>query len=182
VFTIPNLLTMARALGIPVFLYLVLVREEMGLAILTLVVAGATDYFDGKLARAWNQESRLGELMDPAVDRLYIISVLIAMFATQVVPLWVLALIAGRDILLGLLLIVMKSKAIPPFKVTYLGKAATFNLLYALPLLLLTDSTSGSISDAAYIFGWGFAGWGIGLYLLTGLSYARSGIKSLQRG
>ena len=182
VFTIPNLLTMARALGIPVFLYLVLEREEMGLAILTLVVAGATDYFDGKLARAWNQESRLGELMDPAVDRLYIISVLIAMFATQVVPLWVLALIAGRDILLGLLLIVMKSKAIPPFKVTYLGKAATFNLLYALPLLLLTDSTSGSISDAAYIFGWGFAGWGIGLYLLTGLSYARAGIKSLKRG
>jgi len=182
VFTIPNLLTMARALGIPVFLYLVLVREEMGLAILTLVIAGATDYFDGKLARAWNQESRLGELMDPAVDRLYIISVLIAMFATQVVPLWVLALIAGRDILLGLLLVVMKSKAIPPFKVTYLGKAATFNLLYALPLLLLTDSTSGPISDAAYIFGWGFAGWGIGLYLLNGLSYARSGIKSLKRG
>jgi len=128
---------MARALGIPVFLYLVLVKEEMDLAILTLVIAGATDYFDGKLARAWNQESRLGELMDPAVDRLYIISVLIAMFATQVVPLWVLALIAGRDLLLGLLLIVMKSKAIPPFKVTYLGKAATFNLLYALPLLLL---------------------------------------------
>jgi len=61
---------MARALGIPVFLYLVLVKEEMDLAILTLVIAGATDYFDGKLARAWNQESRLGELMDPAVDRL----------------------------------------------------------------------------------------------------------------
>jgi cardiolipin synthase len=91
-------------------------------------------------------------------------------------------LIAGRDILLGLLLIAMKSQGISPFKVTYLGKAATFNLLYALPLLLLTDSTSGSISDAAYIFGWGFAGWGIGLYLLTGLSYARSGIKSLKRG
>ena len=182
VFTIPNLLTMARALGIPVFLYLVLEREEVGLAIRTLVIAGATDYFDGKLARAWNQESRLGELMDPAVDRLYIISVLVAMFATQVVPLWVLALIASRDLLLGLLLLVMKSKKIPPFKVTYLGKAATFNLLYALPLLLLTDSTSGSISDAAYIFGWGFAGWGIGLYLFTGLSYARSGIKSLKRG
>ena len=181
-FTIPNLLTMLRALGIPVFLYLVLVREEMGFAILTLVIAGATDYFDGELARAWNQESRLGELMDPAVDRLYIISVLIAMFATQVVPLWVLALIAGRDVLLGLLLIVMNSKSIPPFKVTYLGKAATFNLLYALPLLLLTDSTTGGFSDAAYIFGWGFAGWGIGLYLLTGLGYARAGIKSLKRG
>ena len=180
--SVPNALTFLRFLGIPLFIYLTLSLEADGWAIVVLAVGGATDYFDGKLARAWNQESRLGELMDPAVDRLYIISVLIAMFATQVVPLWVLALIAGRDILLGLLLIAMKSKAIPPFKVTYLGKAATFNLLYALPLLLLTDSTSGPISDAAYIFGWGFAGWGIGLYLLTGLSYARSGIKSLKRG
>ena len=178
--TIPNLLTLARALGIPLFLYLVLAKEEMGLAILTLVIAGASDYFDGKLARAWNQESRLGELMDPAVDRLYIISVLVAMFATQVVPLWVLALIAGRDILLGLLLLVMKSRGIPPFKVTYLGKAATFNLLYALPLLLLTKSSSGALADAAYIFGWGFAGWGIALYLWTGMSYARAGLRSLR--
>jgi len=180
--TIPNLLTLARAFGIPVFLYLVLVRKEMGLAVLTLVIAGATDYFDGRLARAWKQESRLGELMDPAVDRLYIISVLIAMFTTQAVPLWALALVAGRDILLGALLIAMKARGVPPFRVTYLGKAATFNLLYALPLLLLTVSTSGILSDAAYIFGWGFAGWGIGLYLFTGLSYARAGLKSLKRG
>jgi cardiolipin synthase len=180
--TIPNLLTLLRALGIPIFLYLVLVEKEMGWAVLTLVVAGATDYLDGKVARALKQESRLGELMDPAVDRLYIATVLIAMYVTQALPFFVLLTIVVRDLVLGVLLIVMKSRGIPPFKVTYLGKAATFNLLYALPLLLLTDSSSGWVTDASFIFGWGFALWGIALYLWTGLSYAGSGVRQLRRG
>jgi cardiolipin synthase len=178
--TIPNLLTLLRALGIPIFLYLVLVEKEMGWAVLTLVVAGATDYLDGKVARALKQESRLGELMDPAVDRLYIATVLIAMYVTQALPFFVLLTIVVRDLVLGVLLIVMKSRGIPPFKVTYLGKAATFNLLYALPLLLLTDSSSGWVADASFIFGWGFALWGIALYLWTGLSYAGSGVRQLR--
>jgi len=173
-------LTLLRALGIPIFLYLVLVEKEMGWAVLTLVVAGATDYLDGKVARALKQESRLGELMDPAVDRLYIATVLIAMYVTQALPFTVLLTIVARDLALGVLLIVMKSRGIPPFKVTYLGKAATFNLLYALPLLLLTDSSSGWVADASFIFGWGFALWGIALYLWTGLSYAGSGIRQLR--
>ena len=178
--TIPNALTFARFLGIPLFIYLALGIEADGWAIVVLAVGGATDYFDGKLARALKQESRLGELMDPAVDRLYIITVLIAMYATQALPIWVLVLIVFRDIALGLLLIAMKKRGIPPFTVTYLGKAATFNLLYALPLLLLTDSTSGVTADLAYIFGWSFACWGIALYLWTGMSYARAGFKSLK--
>jgi len=173
-------LTLLRALGIPIFLYLVLLEKEMGWAVLTLVVAGATDYLDGKIARALKQESRLGELMDPAVDRLYIATVLIAMYVTQALPFTVLLTIVARDLALGVLLIVMKSRGIPPFKVTYLGKAATFNLLYALPLLLLTDSSSGWVADASFIFGWGFALWGIALYLWTGLSYAGSGIRQLR--
>ncbi len=178
--TIPNLLTLLRAAGIPIFLYFVIASENLTAAVATLMVAGATDYFDGKLARALNQESRFGELMDPAVDRLYIITVLIGMYVTQVLPLWVLALISLRDIALGLLLVVMKSRGISPFTVTYLGKAATFNLLYALPLLLLTKSTSEIFADLAFIFGWSFAGWGIALYLWTGMSYARSGLRSLE--
>ena len=178
--TIPNLLTLLRALGIPIFLYLVLVEKEMGWAVLILVIAGATDYLDGKVARALKQESRLGELMDPAVDRLYIATVLIAMYVTQALPFIVLLTIVVRDLALGVMLIVMKSRGIAPFKVTYLGKAATFNLLYALPLLLLTDSSSGWVADASFIFGWGFAIWGIALYLWTGLSYAGSGIRQLR--
>ena len=178
-FTVPNLLTLLRALGIPLFLYLV-TTERLGLAVITLMVAGATDYFDGKLARALKQESRLGELMDPAVDRLYIASVLIALYITSAVPGWVLVAIIARDLGLGVILALMKVQGLPPFTVTYLGKAATFNLLYALPLLLLTDSTHGWIAETSFILGWSFAGWGIALYLWTGLSYARLGIRQIR--
>ena len=176
--TIPNFLTFLRALGIPVFLLLIS-REEYSWAVLTLIVAGATDYFDGKLARALNQESRLGELLDPAVDRLYIASVLIAMFITGAVPVWALISIVVRDVGLGILLFFMKRAKLPPFKVTYLGKAATFNLLYALPMLMLTFSANDEFATLAFIFGWAFAGWGIGLYLWTGVQYARTGFAAL---
>lgn len=178
-FTLPNLLTLVRAAGIPPFLFFTW-REQYSWAVVTLMVAGATDYFDGKLARALNQESRLGELMDPAVDRLYISTVLLAMFITGAIPAWILVTIIFRDVSLGVLLLFMKRAKIPPFKVTYLGKAATFNLLYALPMLLLTFSSSREISDLAFVFGWAFAGWGIGLYLWTGMQYARTGIAALR--
>jgi cardiolipin synthase len=118
--------------------------------------------------------------MDPAVDRLYIATVLVAMYVTESLPIWVLILIIARDLVLALLLVVMKTRGIPPFTVTYLGKAATFNLLYALPLLLLTDTSTGWVRDASFIFGWGFAGWGIALYLWTGVSYAGSGLRQLK--
>lgn len=177
--TIPNLLTLLRAAGIPLFLFLVS-EAKYSWAVLVLVIGGATDYLDGKLARALNQESRLGELLDPAVDRLYIASVLVAMYLTDSIPLWVFALIVLRDLILGILLLVMKRKNINPFKVTYLGKAATFNLLYALPLLLLAGGAGGEFSEIAFIAGWAFAGWGIGLYLWTGVGYARTGISELR--
>ena len=180
VINLPNTLTALRALGIPLFLFFV-VNENYTAAVVTLMVAGATDYLDGKAARALKQESRLGELMDPAVDRLYIATVLIAMFMTGAIPAWLILAIVLRDLFLGALLILMKRKGIPPFKVSYLGKAATFNLLYALPLLLLTFTTSSWVADISFIFGWAFAGWGIGLYLLTGVQYALSGLNSLRK-
>ena len=178
--TIPNLLTALRALGIPFFLIFVF-EDQYSWAVLVLVFGGASDYLDGKLARALKQESRLGELLDPAVDRLYIVSVLIAMYLTESIPLWVLSVIVVRDVALGILLYLMKRKQIPPFKVTYLGKAATFNILYALPLLLLAGGAGGNFSDLAFIAGWAFAGWGIGLYLWTGVGYARTGVEELSK-
>jgi cardiolipin synthase len=180
--TLPNLLTFARAAGIPLFLYAVIGIENYPLAIVILVLSGFTDYLDGKVARALGQESKLGEILDPAVDRLYIATVLIAMVYTNAIPLWLVLLIVLRDLLLGVLLLLMKGRGIPTFKVSYLGKAATFNLMYALPLLLLTFSSTNFLAELAFILGWAFAGWGIGLYLITGASYARSGILSLTEG
>ena len=176
---VPNALTALRGLGIPLFIYLALVLEADGWAIFTLAVGGATDYFDGKLARAWGQESRFGELADPAIDRLYIIATLIVLYLRDAIPLWVIALLLGRDLILGALTIVLAINSLPPLKVTYLGKAATFNLLYAFPFLLLALHP-GWAGTAAYIFGWSFTWWGVGLYLFTGAYYSRTGIAAIR--
>lgn len=177
--TIPNALTALRGLGVPLFIWLALDQKADGWAILVLAIGGLTDYLDGKLARLWNQTSRFGELADPAIDRIYILATLIVLYLREALPLWVILLLLGRDLILGLVTIALTRKGLPPLKVTYLGKAATFNLLYAFPLLLLALNTSlaGSL---AFIFGWAFAIWGIVLYLATGVSYFRSAVKSIR--
>ena len=178
--TIPNALTLLRAFGIPLFVYLALFAKADGWAIVTLVIGGATDYFDGKIARAWNQESRLGELMDPTIDRIYVVVTLVVLYLREAIPLWVIILLLARDALLAILTIALTARSIPPLTVTYLGKAATFNLLYAFPLLLLAlrDSWYGNV---AFVLGWSFAIWGIALYLSTGLEYVKVGIAALRR-
>jgi len=179
VISVPNALTFLRFLGIPLFIYLTLNVEADGWAIVVLAIGGATDYLDGKLARAWNQTSRLGELADPAIDRLYILAILIVFLIRDIIPTWMIVIIVGRDLVLGLITVVMNRKGHPPFTVTYLGKAATFNLMYAFPFLLLAQS-DGVLGTIAYVVGWSFAIWGVALYISTGISYARQGIWQIR--
>ena len=120
--TVPNALTFLRALGIPLFIYLAIGLEADGWAILTLAIGGATDYFDGKIARAWGQESRFGELADPAIDRLYIVATLIVLYLRDAIPLWVILALVIRDAILALATLALTAKSLPPLKVTYLGK------------------------------------------------------------
>ena len=177
--TIPNALTALRGLGVPLFIWLALDQKADGWAIFVLAIGGITDYLDGKLARLWNQTSRFGELADPAIDRIYIVATLIVLYLREALPLWVIMVLLARDLLLGGVTIALTRNGLPPLKVTYLGKAATFNLLYAFPFLLLalSDSLAGTL---AYIFGWAFAIWGIGLYLVTGVSYFLAAVKSIR--
>ena len=177
--SVPNALTFLRFLGIPLFIYLTLNLEADGWAIVVLAIGGATDYFDGKIARAWNQTSRFGELADPAIDRLYILGILIVFFMRDIIPIWMIVIIVGRDIVLALITLLMNRKGIPPFTVTYLGKAATFNLMYAFPFILLAQS-EGLFGTIAFVLGWSFAIWGIALYISTGISYARQGIWQIR--
>jgi cardiolipin synthase len=95
------------------------------------------------------------------------------------IPLWIIVALLGRDLVLALMTILLTRKGLPPLQVTYLGKAATFNLLYAFPFLLLAlnDSWYGTL---AFIFGWAFTIWGVVLYLFTGVSYFRSALKSIR--
>ena len=177
--TIPNALTALRGLGVPLFIWLALDLHADGWAILVLAIGGITDYLDGKLARMWNQTSRFGELADPAIDRFYILATLIVLYLRGALPLWMIAALLGRDLILALATIALTRKGLPPLKVTYIGKAATFNLLYAFPFLLLalSDSLLGTV---AFIFGWAFALWGVALYLYTGVSYFRTAMKSIR--
>ncbi len=166
VLTIPNVLSVLRLLGVPLFLWLLLGPEADGLALAVLMLAGASDYFDGKIARALNQTSKLGTLLDPAADRLYIFATLAAFVLRDIIPWWLAALIVGRDLLLAPTLPLLRRHGYGPLQVSYVGKAATFNLLYAFPLLLI-GAHDWAISDAARPVAWAFVIWGTALYLYS---------------
>jgi len=169
VLTVPNALSALRLLGVPFFLWLVL-QEHDGWAVAVLMVSGVTDWLGGKIARSWNQMSKVGALLDPAADRLYILATLIGLTVRDVVPLWVTLVLVGRDVVLAGFLPVLRRHGYGPLPVHFLGKAATFNLLAGFPLLLLGDGDS-AVSQVAHAFGWAFAIWGTALYWWAGWLY-----------
>lgn len=177
-FTVPNALSLLRAALIPVFISLAGDRRD-GWAFLVLAAASATDYLDGKVARWLKQESRVGALLDPSIDRLFIAASLYVLWHREIFPTWLALLLVGRDLLLAILNFELKRRKLELLKVSYIGKAATFNLLYAFPLLFISQHGE-FIGELGYILGWAFSVWGIALYLLTGLGYLVSGIKSIR--
>jgi cardiolipin synthase len=170
VWTVPNALSMLRLAGVPVFLWLALGPREDGLAVVVLMVAGITDYLDGAIARRFNLTSRLGELLDPAADRLYILATLAALTDRSIVPIWLSATIVGRDLALVPTLPILRRHGYGPLPVHFLGKAATMNLLYAFPLLLLSVDP-GTFPHLVRPLAWAFTAWGTGLYLWAGWLY-----------
>jgi CDP-diacylglycerol--glycerol-3-phosphate 3-phosphatidyltransferase len=172
VLTVPNALSLLRLLGVPLFLYLVLGPHRDGWAFILLMISGATDYLDGRLARALNQTSRLGQLLDPAADRLYIVSTVLALTIRGVLPPWLAGVLLARDlVLLAGFGPVLARMGYGPLPVHFLGKAATFNLLYAFPLLLLSAG-HGEVATLARPVGWAFTGWGTALYWWAVVLYA----------
>lgn len=169
VLNIPNFLSFLRIALVPVFLWLLL--EEMFVtAITVLAIAGLTDFLDGYLARKLNQTTKLGKMLDPVADRLYIFATLLALSATGYVPWWLAGLVILRDVLMLISLPVLASVGHRSLPVHYLGKASTFALLYAFPLLLM-----GKIfTEAAFVItplAWAFALWGVALYWWSGFVY-----------
>ncbi len=169
--TVPNMLSLLRLAGVPLFLWLLLGPQHDLLAMLVLAVSGLTDWLDGKLARMLNQSSRLGALLDPAVDRLYTLSTLLAFGAREILPWWVVAVLIGRDLVLVSMLPVLRHYGYGPLPVHYMGKAATLCLLYAFPLLLLAHNVQGGVGAVAAAFAVAFIGWGGALYVWSGVLY-----------
>jgi cardiolipin synthase len=170
--TIPNALSVLRLLGVPLFLWLLLGPHADGWALAVLMVSGFTDWADGVLARKLHQTSRLGALLDPLADRLYILATLLGLILRHVVPVWLPVVIVGRDVVLAGALAVLRRYGYAPPAVHYLGKAATFCLLYAFPLLLI-GAHHGTVADVARPIAWAFTLWGTALYLWAGAVYLR---------
>ena len=183
VWTLPNLLSMLRLLGVPLFLWLVLVPEADWWALAVLMLSGVTDFLDGYLARRLDQTSALGQVLDPVADRLYILAVVVGLALRDIIPWWAALSLPLRDLLLWGLVPLLRTRGYSALPVHFLGKAATFNLLYAVPLLLLGDG-DGTVATLANVFGWAFALWGIGLYWWAGILYAwqvRTLLKTTER-
>jgi cardiolipin synthase len=172
VLTVPNVLSFLRLLGVPLFLWLLLGPEADGWAIVVLAVSGWTDYVDGKIARKYGLISRVGQLLDPLADRLYILTTVLAFTVRGILPLYLTLILLGRDLFLSALLPVLKKHGYGPLPVHFMGKAATYNLLFSFPLLLLGAGSSPA-AGAGRALGWGFAIWGVALYWWAGVLYAR---------
>ncbi|MEV0393991.1 CDP-alcohol phosphatidyltransferase family protein [Polymorphospora rubra] len=170
VLTVPNLISFVRLLGVPLFLYLFLVPRADVAALVVLAIGGTTDWVDGFVARRLRQVSRLGEVLDPFADRLYILAVLVAFTVREVVPWQFAAALLAREVLLGGCLLVLRRHGYGPPPVHYVGKTATFLLLAAFPVLLLAAAVPAAAA-AAHAIGWGLAWWGLVLYWVAGALY-----------
>ena len=170
VLTVPNVLSALRLVGVPVFLWLLFSHQDVW-AFVVLALSGISDYLDGKIARRFHLVSRLGQLLDPIADRLYVLTTLIALALRDVIPLWLLVVLVARDLFMGVVMLLLKRVGQTGLPVHFVGKAATFNLLYAFPILLLS-TVEGSVGDIARPVGWAFAWWGVTLYWLAAVLYA----------
>lgn len=170
VLTVPNVISLARLALIGVFLYLLLIARADGPAVAILMLSGASDWADGKLARLLDQSSALGALLDPAIDRLYMVAIPVAFGLRGLMPWWIIAVLLGRDVLLAAVLPVLRSRGLTALPVTYVGKAGTFALMSAFPLILL-GQWDALASRVVLAVGWAFLIWGLGMYLWAFVLY-----------
>ncbi len=180
VLTVPNLLSAIRLLLIPVFIYALMFAHANGWAVAILMFSGASDWADGKIARTLDQSSRLGVLLDPAVDRLYMVTVPIVLALSGLVPWWFVITLLVRDGLLAATLPLLRSRGLSALPVTYVGKAATFALMSGFPLVLLgtSDALWSRVIGAC---GWGFLIWGMYAYLWSFVLYAVQMVLVMRR-
>ena len=170
IWTPPNVLSMLRLACVPLFLWLILTYQD-NWALVVLTLSGVSDYLDGKIARHYNLVTRFGQLLDPLADRLYILSTLLGLAWREIIPWWLVAILVSREIFGTALLMVVRHYGYRALPVHFIGKAATFNLLFAFPLILLGQGDTMA-ATVALPCGWAFAWWGTALYWVAGAMYA----------
>lgn len=179
ILTIPNVLSFLRLVGVPFFAWLIVGPHADLWAVVVLALAGASDFLDGRLARRFHQVSRLGQMLDPIADRLYIVTTIVCLAIRDLIPWWLVVVLLLRELTLLSLVPFLRSRGYTSLPVHFIGKAATFCLLYSFPLVLLGDGHwPGAM--ACTVLGWAFAIWGTGLYWWAGLLYVRQTYHLMQ--
>lgn len=178
IWTLPNGLSVARLLGVPLFLWLVLSAQADVWAFAVLVVAGITDWLDGFLARRLDQRSALGAILDPLADRLYIAATLIGLALRAFIPWWLVGVLVLREVMLLAIWPAIRRQGVIALPVSLVGKAGTFALLWGFPFLLLSAQPD-PLGFIAAALGWSFALWGTWLYWWAGLAYVRTALRGL---
>lgn len=167
ILTVPNVITVVRFLGTPVFVWLVLARQEYGWGVFALALMGSTDWIDGFVARKLNQTSKLGRIMDPVADRVALVAVMITMVIAGLLPLWLLLLLLIPDVvLLSATLYFFRGDA--DLKVTLLGKTRTAALMIGTPMLLLAKALE---SDFTFVLSWIFLGSAMIMHVIAFYQY-----------
>jgi len=170
VWTIPNVLSMLRLALVPAFLVFVVVGDYVS-ALIVLVLASFSDLLDGYLARRLDQVTRLGQLLDPAADRLYIFAALVGLAANALVPWWIVVVIVARDVFLLVLGVVLANHGYGSLPVHQLGKVATFALFFGVPVIML-GLAFPAVEPVSQPIGWASTLWGAFLYWWAGVIYA----------
>jgi cardiolipin synthase len=168
--TIPNLVSFLRLLGIPALLYFGLVEKNDAICFWLFVAGSVSDWLDGFLARKLNQQSEFGAQLDPIADRLYIVAALVILLLRNLLPIWVPVVIVARELFMACVLVYLNRNGFARPEVHYVGKAGTLMLLYSVPFIFL-----GNVDGFSLLrwFGLAWLGWGIGTYWVAGWLYAR---------
>lgn len=191
IFTLANIVSFVRLLMVPAYLILLLNGYNLA-ATLVFAVAAATDFLDGQIARRTHTVSRLGQLLDPAIDRILMITGVLGVFLVGRIPLWVIVVVVVRDLYLliggGILLSRFRIRV----PVIYPGKFATTFLFVGFAGLLLNWPLIPGLGlvDASWLPGFNDAlvSWGIwfiyaGLILSLGVTvyYSVAAARALKR-
>lgn len=181
VLTVPNVISVVRLLCVPLFLYLLFVRENRAAAALLLAVLGATDWVDGYIARRWNQVSELGKVLDPVADRVMLIVAIVAILLDGSVPPIVALPALARELLVAGATLVLAVLGARRIDVSWYGKAGTFGLMMAFPLFLAANSTV-SWAGLAEVLAWICAVPGLALSLYSLVVYVPLALEALREG
>ncbi|MDR2538702.1 MAG: CDP-alcohol phosphatidyltransferase family protein [Bifidobacteriaceae bacterium] len=178
IWTVPNVLSMFRLLLVVVFA-VAFVLDRPVISITVFVLSGVTDFLDGWIARKFQQISKLGQILDPLADRVFIVLSLVLAGFKEVLPWWFVVAILARDVVMVFIMLALGSRGFRVLPVNFIGKAGTAAIYFSIPILLLSFYFQ-HMQSVFWVVGWASALWGVALYWIAGIIYIVSAWKTMR--